>query len=201
MKTTFRVRVALGLSLAAMPVVHAQSLADVARREEARRKTITAPAKVYTNDSLRDPGSPPDAAAAAPATAAPAAAGQPAGGAPPATAAPPSPSGTPGQPAAAAPPAAPLPDEAAWRQRIAAARDGLARSQTFAEALQSRINALATDFAARSDPAQRAVISTDRQKALAELDRVKQEIAQFQKSITDIQAEARKAGVPAGWVR
>jgi hypothetical protein len=67
--------------------------------------------------------------------------------------------------------------------------------------LQSRINALTTDFSARSDPAQRAQIGNDRQKALTELDRVKKEIAANTKAIADIQEEARKAGVPAGWVR
>jgi uncharacterized protein YoxC len=67
--------------------------------------------------------------------------------------------------------------------------------------LQSRINALATDFAARDDPFQRNQIAADRNKALAELDRVKKEIQDHTKAITDIQDEARKAGVPAGWVR
>jgi DNA repair exonuclease SbcCD ATPase subunit len=91
--------------------------------------------------------------------------------------------------------------EAYWKQRLQAERDALSRAQIFAEALQSRINALTTDFAARSDPAQRDVIASDRQKALAELDRVKKEIQGHQKAITDIQEEARRAGVPAGWVR
>ena len=75
------------------------------------------------------------------------------------------------------------------------------RAQTFAEALQTRINVLSADFVARDDPAQRAVIATDRQKALAELDRVKQEIAQFTKGIAATQDEARRAGVPPGWLR
>ena len=91
--------------------------------------------------------------------------------------------------------------EAYWRDRVAKARADLDRAKTFADALQSRINALTTDFAARSDPAQRAQIGNDRQKALAELDRVKKEIEANTKAIADIQEEARKAGVPAGWVR
>jgi hypothetical protein len=36
---------------------------------------------------------------------------------------------------------------------------------------------------------------------MSELDRVKREIADHQKAITTIQDEARRAGVPAGWVR
>ena len=175
----------------------AQSLGELARREEARRKAIKSSGKVYTNDSVRSEPAP--AVAAAPATAAPASS---------APATPPSPSGA--QPSAAGdkdkqatPPAAadPKKDEASWRKRVQAERDALQRAQTFADALQSRINGLSTDFAARDDPAQRATISTDRQKALAELDRVKQEIQQHTKALAGIQEEARKAGVPAGWVR
>ena len=77
----------------------------------------------------------------------------------------------------------------------------MSRAQIFAEALQSRINALATDFVNRDDPAQRNAIAAERQKALAELDRVKQETVDHQKAISAIQDEARRAGVPAGWVR
>jgi hypothetical protein len=71
----------------------------------------------------------------------------------------------------------------------------------FQEALQSRINALSTDFVNRDDPAQRSVIAADRQKAMAELDRVKQESAELQKAIAAIQEEGRRAGAPAGWLR
>ena len=92
-------------------------------------------------------------------------------------------------------------DESYWKDRLKQARDSLDRSKTFADALQSRINALTTDFAARSDPAQRSVVEQDRKKALAELDRVNQEIKDNTKAISDLQQEGRKAGVPAGWYR
>ena len=92
-------------------------------------------------------------------------------------------------------------DEAYWRKRLQTARDARSRAESFAEALQSRINALSNDFVNRDDPAQRNVIAGDRQKALAELDRVKKEIQQYTKDVADTQEEARRAGVPAGWVR
>ena len=57
-----------------------------------------------------------------------------------------------------------------------AARDSLQRAQIFAEALQSRINVLSADFTARDDPAQRAVVANDRQKALAELTALSKEL-------------------------
>ena len=95
----------------------------------------------------------------------------------------------------------PKKDEAAWKQRLAGERDALQRAQTFAEALQSRINALSTDFVNRDDPAQRSLVAADREKALAELERVRQEIQQHTKAIAEIQDAGRKAGVPAGWLR
>jgi hypothetical protein len=193
--------VVLLLGAAAVPLV-AQSLADVARQEEQRRKAVRAPGKVYTNESLRPEPSPSTSSAAAPAppgTPAPLADAPAAGaGTPPAQ--------TPGQPAAgqpgSGPSAAPPPStEAEWRKRIATVREALTRLQTFADALQSRVNALSTDFVNRDDPVQRDQIAAERQKALAELDRVRREMQDQQKAITAIQEEARKAGVPAGWVR
>ena len=172
----------------------AQSLADVAKKEQERRKTVGSPGKVYTNDTLRTEPPPSGGAPAQPAAPA----------TPPSDAQPPQAGQVPaGQaPAGQAPATTPAPQtEAEWRKRIATEREALSRAQIFAEALQTRINALSTDFVNRDDPAQRDVVAADRQKALAELDRVKKEVSQHQKAITGIQDEARRAGVPAGWVR
>jgi hypothetical protein len=176
------------LILAGAATASAQSLADVARQEEARRKAVAGAGKVYTNDALQPepPPSPGSVPAAAPAPAAPATPPASADGAKPAD--------------PAAPGALPK-TEAEWKKRIADERDALARAQVFAEALQSRINVLSADFVNVDDPARRDVVAADRQKALTELERVKAEIAAHQKKITDTQTEARKAGVPAGWVR
>ena len=193
MSTTRVAIAAVGLMMFAS-LASAQALGDVAKKEESRRKDVKAPGKVYTNENLRsESGGPAPAPAPAPAAQA---------GATGTQQVPPSPSGV-QPPKEGDKPATdePKKDEAYWKARIGKTRDDLGRAQTFADALQSRINALTTDFAARSDPAQRAVISTDRQKALAELDRVKKEIAANTKAIADIQDEARKANVPAGWVR
>jgi hypothetical protein len=156
-----------------------QGLADVARAEAARRKTAQKAAKVYTNKDLQS-----DPRARPPLPAAPA-------GMSPAPAAEPPPEA----------PADPPKDEQYWRGRITAAREQLQRSQLFAEALQSRINALTTDFVNRDDPAQRAVIGMDRDKALAELNRVQGEIRDLTRGISEIEEEARRAGVPPGWLR
>lgn len=181
------IRVSFGVLLAlwVVPVAAgAQSLAGVAKAEEARRKDLAKPSKVYTNQDLRRD-------LTAPTTAAPLTSGD---GASAATPAPPE------TPAAEAP-AAPARDQAYWSGRITAAREQADRSQTFAAALQSRIDALTLDFVNRDDPAQRAVVEQNRLKALAELERVQRDIASQAKAITAIEDEARKAGVPAGWLR
>lgn len=183
----------------AMPVA-AQSLADVARAEEARRKAIKGQAKVYTNDTLRgaDGGTAPSPPPPAPSPATPSV---------PAPGITPAPGGT-SQPGASAgsKPATPggadaAKDEKYWRDRLAGARDALSRSQTFADALQSQINALYTEFVNMSDPAQRSVIEQKRLAAIAEQDRVKADIVKQTKAIADIEEEARRANVPAGWLR
>jgi len=179
-----------GLWALGFTVASAQTLGDVAKREEARRKQVKAPSKVYTNEDLRGG----DAGSAAPAPASQAAAPNAAPPAAPAAGAQP-------KDADKADADDPKKTEAYWKDRVAKVRADLDRAKTFADALQSRINALTTDFSARSDPAQRSQIGNDRQKALAELDRVKKEIEANTKAIADIQEEARKAGVPAGWVR
>ena len=163
-------------------------LADVAKAEEARRQGVKKPARVITNKDLRpdiSKGSPgvttvtPVTDSTTPANA------------------------TPGTPAASAPPAASgaKQDQAYWGARMKDARDKLTRSQLFLDSLQTRINSLTTDFVNRDDPAQRAKIETDRQTALAELEKVKKDIDEQSKAITAIQDEARRAGVPVGWVR
>ncbi len=160
-------------------------LADVAKDEEARRKEVKKPAKVFTNGSLRpdiSKGAAPPPSATAPIGAANA-----------------SPGNT--TPAAPAADAAPAKDQAYWATRVKTARDLLARTQIFADSLQSRINALTTDFVNRDDPAQRAKIEGDRKAALAELERVKKELDEQAKAITAIEEEARRAGVPSGWLR
>lgn len=188
MSKKFLVAAAVACVALMATIASAQSLGTVAKQEEARRKTVKAPGKVYTNQDLRSSDASPAPEAAAPAA----------------------PAADATQPGAATPPAAnpqtppaddQKKDEASWKDRLKQARDAVDRSKTFADALQSRINALTTDFAARSDPAQRAVIEQDRKKALAELERVNQEIKDNSKAITDIQEEGRKAGVPASWYR
>jgi hypothetical protein len=167
--------------LASTPLsLHAQSLGDLAKKEQERRKTVAAPGKVFTNKDLPTPPEP--------------AASSGAGALPPATT---------GDAKAEAPKAEPKDekDEAWWRGRVVQAHEAQRRAEAFAEALQSRINALSADFVNRDDPFQRAKVAEDRQKAIAELSRVTAEIDQAKKELAAIDEEARQAGVPPGWLR
>jgi hypothetical protein len=173
-----------------MPAVSAQqppSLGEIAKREAERRRALKAEGKVYTNKDLPKSANP-----AQPSTTAPA------------------PAPTAEQKAATQKPAEADPvekdkeeekDEAWWRKRITAAREALQRTELAADAFQSRINALTTDFVNRDDPYQRAQISIDRQKALNELERMKADMVRIKQQIADIEEEARVAGVPPGWLR
>jgi hypothetical protein len=166
-------------------------LGDVARKEAERRKTVKSSGKTYTNDTLSPAPQP---------SSAPSSSGTPssdtAAASPPASS-----STTPATPRVSTDPETRKKEEAQWRDKIKGAREALERARTFADALQTKINALNTDFVNRDDPAQRQVIASDRDKALAEMERLKKEIAEHTKAIASIQEEARKAGVPAGWVR
>lgn len=185
----------LSCVLAGTTALSAQ-LGSVARKEAERRKTAKQ-GKSYTNDDL--PAVPPPSSAPASSGTQSPDATAPAAAAPPPSA--PSSDAAAAPPRVSADPAERKKEEAAWRERIKAEREALDRAKTFADALQTKINSLNTDFVNRDDPAQRATIAADRDKSLAELDRLKKEIAEHTKAIAGIQEEARRAGVPAGWVR
>ena len=175
----------------------AQSLADVARKEEERRKAIAQPAKVYTNKDLNVP--PESSIPASPAPASPDTNADAAKSAD-------KDKGDPGKDGKDAKDTkdadkAPVKDQKYWSGRFKDLQTQFDRDQSFADALQNKINSLTTDFVNRDDPAQRATIERDRQKSLAEVTRLKKAIDDDKKAIADLQEEARRAGVPPGWLR
>lgn len=189
MRTTARLIVAIGVLVlfgGTVAPLAAQSLADVARKEQERRKAIKKPSKVLTNKDLGGPGpaSPATTTAAAP----DAKATTPAAGL---------------KPAADAEKKAeePAKDQPYWSGRAKDLQTQLARNQTFVVALQARINALANEYTNQADGVQQAAIATERQKTIAELNRVTKEIEDNKKAIADLQEDARRAGVPSGWLR
>jgi hypothetical protein len=169
----------------------AQTLADLARKEEERRKTVPEAAKVYTNKDLNPtPASstaPPAASSATPTADAAKDAGKEkdakdvkekdANG------------------------KEVVKDRAYWAGRMKTLQDQVDQNSTYVDAIQARVNGLSADFVNRDDPAQRVVIERDRQKALAELARLKQAILDGKKAIATLEDDARRAGVPPGWLR
>src|SRR5258708_5663810 len=178
-----------GLAGTAHPI-QAQALGDVARKEEVRRKDIKAPAKVYTNKDLGPPGPEPSTASSSPA--APAEAAKDAAKAPD--------DGDKGK-EKGKDKDTPQKDQAYWSGRRKELQTKLDSDQTLTEAVQSRINALTADFSSPADPVQRAGIERDRLKAIGELDRLRKSVQDGKKALTDLDDDARKAGVPPGWLR
>ena len=156
-----------------------RSLAEASAREAFRRSTAPKTKVVLTNAGL------PPSAMVSGASVAP----------PPAEAA--------SDAASAKPAGAPTEkhDEQWWRKRMAGAREQLRNDQQAAEDLQTRINALQRDSVNRDNPQQAAKLREDLQKALTTLEATKAQIDVDQKAIVAIQDDARRADVPAGWVR
>jgi hypothetical protein len=166
--------------------VQAQSLAEVAQQEEERRKTVKSASKVLTNKDLGDV---PPVVVTLPADTPPA----------DAKTAEAAKTAKPVDPGADS--KAPVKDQAYWSGRMNELRSKLEMDEIAAEAFQTRINALNADFVNRDDPAQRAVIAQNRQKAVAGLERLTKAIADGKKAIADLEEEARRAAVPPGWLR
>jgi hypothetical protein len=178
-----------GIGTGVRPLL-AQSLADVAKKEEDRRKTIRAPAKVYTNKDLGavPPGPPPSVET-------PAASSE---------AAKADDTDTTDKDSASADAKntdTPVKDQPYWSGRLNDLRTQVDRDQGYAAAMQTRLSSLNADFVNRDDPVQRAAIDLDRQKTQAELARLTKAVQDGQKAVADLLEEARRAGVPPGWLR
>ena len=192
MRKTLLHIVALTAFAASAAPLAAQSLADVARKEEARRKDIKTPSKVLTNKDLSEV--PP---ATAPASSS-ASSSAPSSSTSDSSSSTPAPAASEG---GATKDGAGVKDQKYYSTKMKMLQDTLSRDQVLAEAMQTQINSLTTDFVNRDDPAQRAVIERNRTGAVAELARLKDQIKKDQKAIDDFQEEARRAGVPPGWLR
>jgi hypothetical protein len=217
----------VGIGVLAMAVTaSAQSLADLAKKDTDRRKTVKHPAKVYTNDDVQDvkpimpmmvaegsgpaqpaqPGSTGTAsgngnadmpASGTTATPATSAASGAHGAAAPAPAT--------AAPADAGPKPAGTPgvkagEEAQWRQRMQAAHDAVSRTQLQLEGMRNQAAQLTAASAAASDD-RRGSFQKRQQDALQEYDKLRADLQRNQKALADLQTEASRAGVPPGWLR
>jgi hypothetical protein len=103
-------------------------------------------------------------------------------------------------PGVAAPPRAPQAgdDEQAWRRKAANARDGVRRAETELKRAQDALNSgtFITQGNYLTPGAQKEM---DRRRAA--LDSAKARLARAEKAVSDLDEEARHAGVPPGWLR
>jgi len=178
------------------PPAKEDSVAEAARKARAARaKSKTR--KVYTEDDL--PGlkkgtvsvvgeEPPAAAAGAEESVAPAE-----GGLAPLL-------GGPGAPASPASPGSPtVPDEAYWRERAGKLRSEVADVDRQIETLREEIRkGGGAGFDPQSGLGQNVIYYTDRN---SRLQRLQQRRDELQKQMDSLLDEARKAGVPPGWLR
>jgi hypothetical protein len=169
--------VVAGVLVVGVAASSAQSLADVARTEEVRRQKIAKPSKVYTDEDVQKyaPATPGAQAAATTVTALDA-------------------NGKPvGQQAAAEG----LPgDEAGWRARLQNARDGMDRDKLLLSALEQQARSAARKSGTPEDQP-----ADDGSTRAAEIKRLKAEMDAFRATLANAEEDARKAGVPPGWVR
>jgi hypothetical protein len=176
--------------LAGSGIATAQGLADVAKKTQAQRKSTKRPARVYTNEDV------PVVAAATAATATEIST-TPKEGEPVSST---DPNAKPGEGSKTSVNAA---DEANWRSRITSAREAVSRAKEQLEGMRTRVLHLQTAKALGSngDVNQQAAVQVQQTAAVQEFDRLRADVEKYQKALADLEAEARAANVPAGWLR
>jgi acyl-CoA reductase-like NAD-dependent aldehyde dehydrogenase len=175
----------------------AQSLGEAAAREKAKRDSKrgkSAPAPSFTDADLKDPSKPDKKDGEGTASSA----GQPGGGTlygqtAPETAA----------DAANAAPSVKAEDEPVWRQRVRDRREAVSRAEKAIEDAQSRLNALMLDRDPTNlgDPSRLQTLEVKRNEARSALEGARLNLAEAQKGLQDLEEEARRNGVPPGWLR
>jgi hypothetical protein len=195
----------LGLAAGSFAPLHAQSLADVAKKEGERRQTTKSSTKVYTNGDLKPAGDPEPDPAAATANASSSADKTSSDAKSDVVADSAKGNGKATEKSAAKDAKASGDGEERgqeyWGGKMRALNEQLERDRMYAEAIQTRINSLTADFSAKDDPAQRAMIADDREKAVTELSRLRKQIEEDKDAIGNLEEEARHASVPPGWLR
>ena len=92
-------------------------------------------------------------------------------------------------------------DEGWWRDRMTKARQALAKDEAALPAAEGKVAGMTTEVINMDDPARQSKLRQQLMVTLAEVERLKGQIEADKKAIADIQVEARRAGVPPGWVR
>lgn len=174
---TSRAAVALALLLAS-----AGAWAQEKETEKDKEKEKKPPAqKVYTNEDLavhHPPGSPSPKPGSSP---------------------------SPVAPQGASPSADPRSrEEVAWRLRAARAREAVRLAERKVAEARQKAESLVVDvnpIEGTSDPFRQQSLEQQRAQAAGELSEANKALERVQKAWDDLQEEARRAGVPPGWLR
>jgi hypothetical protein len=191
--------------------VATQSLADVARKEEARRKTIKRPMRVYTNADAEARRPLTTAAArpqAAPATQPPSSSTssdhEPGHGAAPGETPtkPDAGSGQPKEQGSSTGSAQTRNDEASWRARLQKAQDLLSRSETALQSAQREAAAQSLALGPSGSVANQAAdMNAKYQAVVKEIERLRNEVVKHTYAVAEVHEQARREGIPPGWLR
>jgi hypothetical protein len=157
-------------------LVHAQTIADLARKERARREGAPKAVVITNQDLKKSAGESSPSAVPAPAAVAAAAP----------------------EPAASSGPGGH--DEKWWRGQFENVRTELQRLEAQLPLLESDFNTANREFLTRAyDPDGRGKRAIDDTKA--RLDEAKSQIAKGRERLAQLEEELRRAGGPAGWAR
>ena len=184
----------LGL-LASAATVYSQSLADVARQEAERRKSVSSQARVYTNEDLGAPAPAPAGTPTAPsagATPAKQASAESGSGAKTEAGAKGVENESPVEKAKSEPNK--FRDEKQWRERAQQYRTRLEKLRSDVASIQSRVEGLRS---ANQTPA----IASDLKLAEQDLVKYKNQLGYIEKEWAGIEQKAREDNVPATWLQ
>ncbi len=95
-------------------------------------------------------------------------------------------------------------EEAQWRNRAGAIRRNVARAEAHLEAARAKVQALAIDTAPTvgvTDPFREQKLQAERLAAADEFDAAEDAVAAAEDELDALEQEARRARVPAGWLR
>lgn len=170
--------VVIGLVFGVGAAVEGQSLADAAKKAEEARAKHTEPAKVYTNEDLKpvNPRQPPSSTIAPVATA-----------------------GITASPMTEQP-GRPLKDAIYWRDRRQALQTQLDADLTLVATLSTQLKTQRADLS-QAVGDHRFVVDLAVQQTATERNRAIAAVANDRREIRVLEDEARRAGVPPGWLR
>ena len=92
-------------------------------------------------------------------------------------------------------------DESWWRGKMTELRAAEEKDRQSVDALQTRINRLQADSVNIDDPLKQTKARMDLVTALETLDKMKAQVEADRRAISDLQEEARRRSIPAGWIR